>query len=122
MGNRTLDVAVIGAGPYGLATGAHLLSQGLDVVVLGETMSSWREAMPSGMLLRSERGTSNISSPDSSTRILNHLTQHPELLGSDPSRLPVEGFIHYGTWFSDTQVGDARRGEMVSCLSRDPDG
>ena len=46
------DVAVVGAGPYGLATAAHLSAQGLNVIVLGKPMQLWREHMPEGMLLR----------------------------------------------------------------------
>src|SRR3954451_728399 len=122
MGKRAHDVVVIGAGPYGLATGAHLRTHELDVVVLGQTMTSWRDAMPRGMLLRSERGTSNISSPDSTARINNYFSQITDPFGSDPLRTPIETFIGYGTWFSQTQIPDARRDEMVSCLSREPSG
>jgi thioredoxin reductase len=121
MRTRAHDVAVIGAGPYGLATGAHLRSRGLDVVVLGRTMSSWREAMPAGMVLRSERASSNISSPDPSTRLANYLTQYTEL-ESIPLLLPIGNFIEYGTWFERTQLADVRRDEMVRCLSRDDAG
>lgn len=46
------DVAIVGAGPYGLAAAAHLRRAGTDVVLLGDPMSFWR-GMPSGMLLRS---------------------------------------------------------------------
>jgi cation diffusion facilitator CzcD-associated flavoprotein CzcO len=122
MGEHVYDVVVIGAGPYGLATGAHLRALGLDVVVLGQTMSSWREAMPAGMLLRSERGTSNISSPDPTTLINNYFNRIPEPFGTDPSRVPIETFISYGTWFSETQIADARSEANVTALSRDPAG
>ena len=36
------DVAIIGAGPYGLSAAAHLkAADGLDVRVFGEPMSFW---------------------------------------------------------------------------------
>jgi cation diffusion facilitator CzcD-associated flavoprotein CzcO len=47
------EVAVVGAGPYGLSLGAHLNSAGIDTRVLGRPMSFWREHMPKGMRLRS---------------------------------------------------------------------
>jgi thioredoxin reductase len=45
---------VIGAGPYGLATAALAKSKGLDVTILGKSMSLWKDNMPDGMLLRSD--------------------------------------------------------------------
>jgi len=48
------DVAIIGAGPYGLAAASHLRRlKGLSVSIFGEPMRFWRTAMPAGMLLRS---------------------------------------------------------------------
>src|SRR5437879_6584793 len=58
-----LDVVVIGAGPYGLAAGAHLKAAGLGLCVFGEPMDFWARKMPEGMLLRSPRVASNISDP-----------------------------------------------------------
>ena len=49
------DVAVIGAGPYGLSAGAHLKAKGIAVRVFGEPMEFWANKMPEGMLLRSPR-------------------------------------------------------------------
>src|SRR5437870_11911926 len=37
------DVAVVGAGPYGLSVAAHLLGRGLRVAVFGKTLEMWRE-------------------------------------------------------------------------------
>jgi 2-polyprenyl-6-methoxyphenol hydroxylase-like FAD-dependent oxidoreductase len=48
------DVAIVGAGPYGLAAASHLRQiKGLSVSIFGEPMRFWRTAMPAGMLLRS---------------------------------------------------------------------
>ena len=54
------DVAVIGAGPHGLAATAHLRRAGVAVHVLGEPMSFWR-GMPAGMLLRSNWTATSIA-------------------------------------------------------------
>ena len=59
------DVAVIGAGPYGLAAASHLrAANGLEVRVLGRPMDFWEHQMPVGMLLRSPYVASNIADPD----------------------------------------------------------
>ena len=48
------NVAVVGAGPFGLSVAAHLrAADGLSVRVFGPTMSFWQQQMPTGMLLRS---------------------------------------------------------------------
>jgi FAD-dependent urate hydroxylase len=52
---------VVGAGPYGLSTAAHLLGYGLKVSVFGTPFQLWRENMPRGMLLRSYWWATNLS-------------------------------------------------------------
>jgi 2-polyprenyl-6-methoxyphenol hydroxylase-like FAD-dependent oxidoreductase len=43
------DVAIVGAGPYGLAAASHLRKiKGLSVSIFGEPMQFWRTAMPAG--------------------------------------------------------------------------
>ena len=42
------QVAVIGAGPYGLATAAHLRHAGVPVRTFGGVLEFWREQMPEG--------------------------------------------------------------------------
>src|SRR5438046_3407775 len=60
----TCDVAIVGAGPYGLSAAAHLrAANGLDVRVFGEPMSFWERHMPKGMLLRSPLEGSHLSDP-----------------------------------------------------------
>ena len=48
------EVAIIGAGPYGLSLAAHLRSAGADFRVIGHPMEAWRNHMPEGMLLKSD--------------------------------------------------------------------
>src|SRR5438309_4208654 len=61
------DVAIVGAGPYGLSAAAHLrAANGLDIRVFGEPMSFWERHMPKGMLLRSPLAGSHLSDPSRS--------------------------------------------------------
>ena len=95
------DVAVIGAGPHGLATAAHLRGAGIDVRVFGEVMGFWRRNMPVGMVLRSERPGSHIPDPNHALT----LEQFESRLGRKfPPRMALEDFIAYGTWFQQEAV------------------
>jgi lysine/ornithine N-monooxygenase len=99
------DVAVVGAGPYGLAVAAHLRAHETDIRVFGEPMAAWAE-MPRGMLLRSPFHASTISDPDGSLT----LTAYEAALGRTLDRpIPVEDFIAYGRWFCDQAVPDLDR-------------
>jgi FAD-dependent urate hydroxylase len=98
MGSITVDcdVAVVGAGPYGLSAGAHLKAKGLEVRVFGEPMDFWANKMPAGMLLRSPRAASNIADPESAFT----LEAYERASGTESmAPLPVENFVNYGRWF-----------------------
>ncbi len=58
-----IEVAIIGAGPYGLSIAAHLRGLGVDFRIFGSPMHTWRTQMPKGMFLKSEAFASNLSDP-----------------------------------------------------------
>lgn len=90
------DVAVIGAGPYGMSVGVHLKSLGLSVKVFGQPMEFWANKMPAGMLLRSPREGSNLSDPNGRYS----LEAFEKDSGVNPtSPLPLSTFVEYGLWF-----------------------
>ncbi len=59
-----VDVAIIGAGPYGLSIAAHLAGRGVDFRIFGSPMHTWRTSMPEGMVLKSEGNASDLYDPD----------------------------------------------------------
>ena len=61
--NRSLDAAIVGAGPYGLSIAAHLNGLGASHRVFGKPMATWRSHMPKGMLLKSDGFASSLSAP-----------------------------------------------------------
>jgi FAD-dependent urate hydroxylase len=98
---RTDRVAVVGAGPYGLAVAAHLRGRGLEPRVFGRVMSFWEEHMPRGMLLRSAWRASSISDPDGRFTLDAYEREH----GLSLSRpLPVTDFLAYAHWFQSQAV------------------
>ena len=111
MSANDCDVAIIGAGPYGLAAAAHLhAANGLDIRVFGEPMSFWDEQMPRGMILRSPYVASNIADPERALTLDGYQDKTSRQL---PQPVALEQFVDYGRWFQGqavpaTQV-DARR-------------
>jgi len=62
MGQST-DVAIIGAGPYGLSLAAHLRARGVNHRIFGQSMKFWRD-MPVGVNLKSFAFATDIYVPD----------------------------------------------------------
>lgn len=94
-----VDVAVIGAGPYGLAAAAHLhAADGLEIGVFGEPMSFWDKQMPRGMILRSPYVASNIADPERALTLDDYSEQTRREL---PKPVTLEQFVGYGRWFRD---------------------
>jgi hypothetical protein len=97
------EVAVIGAGPYGLAVAAHLRSAAVSTRVFGRPLSFWREHMPSGMRLRSPWIATHIADPDKRFS-LDVFAREAALAPQD--QLPLERFVQYGDWFQRQAVPD----------------
>src|SRR6266581_2797600 len=95
------QAVVVGAGPYGLSTAAHLLRQGIDVAVFGKTLELWRAHMPEGMLLRSHWWATNLSDPDRRYPFERFLEETKQ---SKRYPLPRQAFIDYGLWFQQRAV------------------
>ena len=97
------DVAIVGAGPYGLAVAAHLRAANVSIRVFGEALAFWRRNMPEGMKLRSPSIATHIADPLSRYRLDDYFTAAglPR-----PEQLPVERFVDYGTWFQNHVAPD----------------
>jgi FAD-dependent urate hydroxylase len=113
-----VDVAIIGAGPYGLSAGNHLKSSGFSVRVFGEPMDFWASKMPAGMLLRSPREASNLSDLKSVLSLEDY-----ERASGLPATAPVslEKFVNYGKWFRESLGEDVDR-RPVERLDRESAG
>jgi len=94
------QVVVIGAGPYGLATAAHLRAAGMPVRVFGRVMSSWAEQMPAGMYLKSTPTASSIAAPIDGFTLADFLASEGLAPLAENEQVPVELFVRYGRWFA----------------------
>lgn len=119
-GVRALDceVAVVGAGPYGLSAAAHLRAAGVSTHVLGVPMEFWSKRMPAGMLLRSAREASNIADPD---RVLTLDHFAGDRGAPVPTPVPLGDYLEYGRWFQRSAIPDVDR-RRVARIGRGPGG
>src|SRR5580704_2601116 len=60
-----IEVAIVGAGPYGLSIAAHFRRRGIPFRIFGRPMDSWVSHMPKGSCLKSDGFASNIYDPNS---------------------------------------------------------
>ena len=113
-GASRCDVAIIGAGPYGLAVRAALRSTDLDVRIFGPPMSFWRERMPAGMLIRSPWVATSFTPAGTGLT----LDDYERSIGRSLSRrLPLDDFISYGDWFVRRTSPDADERRVQSVTS-----
>jgi cation diffusion facilitator CzcD-associated flavoprotein CzcO len=113
------DVAIIGAGPYGLSAAAHLRSvKGLELRVFGEPMSFWDRNMPTGMLLRSNWSASQIADPSGSLTLEGYQAATGNHVSSP---VPLDQFVQYGLWYQRQAVPDLDH-RKVARIESDPKG
>src|SRR5438094_2706391 len=114
------DIAIIGAGPYGLSAAAHLGQQnGVDLRLFGEPMSFWERHMPSPMLLRSPWAGSHIADPAKRLSLDVYRTVNGNSRLAYP--VPVQDFIKYGHWFHD-RIGVAADRRKVTSIEQAAQG
>ena len=103
-----LDIAIIGAGPYGLSIAAHLSHLGLNYCVFGKPMETWRNHMPVGMHLKSDGFASNLSAPAEEASLRAYCSRHSISYDDIAIPVPLATFIEYGLDF---------RRQFVPCLN-----
>ncbi len=116
--SASVDVAVIGAGPYGLSLAAHLRARDVEHRIFGEIMGSWKHNMPPGMLLKSYPWASSLSDPWSEFALKRFcaeqaLAYHDELIPLSLSR-----FIEYGETFQKRYVPVVERKTLMALEPR----
>jgi hypothetical protein len=111
------QVAIVGAGPYGLSIAAHLQRYGIDHRIIGTPMQLWLQHMPKGMHLKSEGFASNLYDPDGHFSLRSFCSQH-QIAYTDVG-LPVHlgTFSNYGLAFQQ-QFAPHLENEKVVMLGR----
>jgi thioredoxin reductase len=99
-----VDVAIVGAGPYGLSVAAHLRGAGVSYRQFGRPMHLWRDAMPRGMFLKSQGFASSLSDPGRSHTLEAFCRKTGQPYASYGLPVPLDTFVSYGQWFADELV------------------
>ena len=107
------DVAIIGAGPYGLSLAAHLRASGISFRIFGKPMSTWRHHMPKGMHLKSEGFASNLSAPDRNSTLESWCRMNDVAYAPQKSPVALQNFVAYADWFTQSYVPSLEQKNVV---------
>ena len=115
--SKYTEVAIVGAGPYGLSLAAHLQVDGIKFRVFGRAMASWLQ-MPEGMLLKSDGFASNLSDPFNKYPLSVFCTERSISYEDDAASVELQTFCDYGLAFKDRFVPGLEE-RMVGSVNRD---
>ncbi len=100
MASSDVDVAIVGAGPYGLSLATHLTARGVEHRIFGTPMETWSR-MPPGMCLKSLGFATNIFTPDGEPTLPAYCEERG-LEGYEP--IEIATFEQYGSFVQETRV------------------
>jgi hypothetical protein len=103
---RASEVLVIGAGPYGLSISTHLRGRGIDHVIVGRPMDTWRTHMPTGMYLKSEPYGSDMSCPQAGYDLAGYCRSERVSGIERGTPLSIGRFLDYADWYIKQLVPD----------------
>jgi thioredoxin reductase len=118
---RVTDVAVIGAGPYGLSLAAHLEARGVEFRVFGRGLETWRAHMPRNMDLKSDGFASNLSAPAPDSTLKAWCAKNGVDYADQGSPVALGTFLSYAGAFRERFVPRLEE-QNVARLSRGANG
>ena len=118
--NSITDVAIVGAGPYGLSLAAQLRARGVNYRIFGRALDTWRAHMPKGMVLKSDGFASNLSAPARDSTLKAYCEKHNLAYGDQGLPVPLDTFLAYSGTFQMRFVPDLDERE-VAAITRDAD-
>ena len=93
------DIAIIGAGPYGLSIAAHLRARDIEHRIIGDPMQFWLGHMPRGMLLKSDGFASTLYDPGGDFTLRHYCEERNVEYADLGTPVRVEDFCAYGLAF-----------------------
>ncbi len=101
-----LDIAIVGAGPYGLSIAAHLRHAGVSCRIFGRPMDTWVSHMPKGMMLKSDGFASDLYDPQGTLSLKKFCAERGVPYADTGKPVPLETFCSYGLAFRERMVPD----------------
>lgn len=111
------QVAIIGAGPYGLSIAAHLRSINVEYRIFGPPMDTWRNHVPSGMLLKSDGFASNLSEPSGKGTLSAFCSSRGIAYHPTDLAVPLDVFNEYAIQFQREYVPNLEN-HLVQSVTR----
>ena len=114
------EIAVIGAGPYGLSIAAHLSARNIRHRIFGKVMETWNTQMPKGMLLKSDGFATSLYDPGRTFTLERYCHDRKKAYADVGVPPRLEDFVDYGRAFQRKFVPHLEE-VLVKSLSRDGD-
>jgi thioredoxin reductase len=108
------QVAIIGAGPYGLSVAAHLRALGVPHRIFGTPMDTWCRHMPAGMALKSDGFASNLSEPSGDGTLAAYCARHAIPYHDVDILVELSTFTGYALDFQRRFVPDLEDRQVVA--------
>jgi thioredoxin reductase len=108
------DIAIIGAGPYGLSLAAHLRARNVEHRVAGDPMQFWIRHMPKGMLLKSEGFASTLYDPGADFSLRRFCKERGIKYADVGLPVRLEDFCAYGLAFQQRFAPDVDNRAVTS--------
>ncbi len=112
----TQDIAIIGAGPYGLSLAAHLAQSGRNFRIFGTPMQFWSHHMPRGMCLKSEGFASDLYDPDCKFTLKSFCEENDVPYADIGLPVRIETFIAYALAFQRRYVPQLENTQVTSLV------
>jgi cation diffusion facilitator CzcD-associated flavoprotein CzcO len=108
------QVAIIGAGPYGLSIAAHLGSQNVRYRIFGVPIDTWRRHMPAGMMLKSDGFASSLTEPSGTGTLAAYCAERGIPYHDKDIPVPLNVFVDYALDFQRRFVPELEDRQVVS--------
>jgi cation diffusion facilitator CzcD-associated flavoprotein CzcO len=118
---QSCEVAIIGAGPYGLSLAAQLAGRGVNYRIFGKPLDTWAAHMPKNMTLKSEGFASNLSAPTSDFTMKAWCGRKGLPYSDQGLPISLNNFLAYATAFRERFVPGLENFQ-VTALERAVDG